>query len=294
MQPPAIIPGPLSYHTTSPLSVAPPIQGSSGTNTRKKRKAPEEIASGSKRLKADLDEQESESPPADSSLPENAVIQAASYALELLANTSGTRTHCLQMVVDGTDIQFWYYDAGGMIYSKTMSWVEDFEKFAAIIIAFASLDLAQWGIGAIPGLIPPKSRAKIVLPRSLSRYSLMMVRRVEEDGKEESQNVRVTLDSELFTQYSLVGRRTTVYSVKTEPKISDSPLIIKISMQPTLRTPEHELVAEARSKGVEHLPMAHLWTEKAEELSLSKGVWGKIFPKNEEEQDEKKPTWLQR
>ena len=69
--------------------------------------------------------------------PREGIEQAAAYALELFTNTSGTRSHCLQLVVDGSHLQFWYYDVGGIICSEQMCWVTEFNKFAAIIVAFA-------------------------------------------------------------------------------------------------------------------------------------------------------------
>lgn len=238
----------------------------------------------SKRLKTG--EGQDSSKPTVKDVPRNAVEQAASYALELLANTSGTRSHCLQLIIDGSHLQLWYYDAGGMIRSETMCWVTEFETFAAIIIALASLDLAGWGIGNIPNLIPPSPVPTFPL-LSLKGYSITMTHHAEDDDEEtEPREVKVTLGEEVFTQYSLVGRRTTVYAIEKTPKITPDPLVLKMSMQTTRRIPEYELLNDARAKGVGHLPEAHMWTDQKTEWRLSHGIWGKLFPNNKDDEYE--------
>ena len=179
---------------------------------------------------------------------------AANYASELLAGTSGTRNHCLQFLVDGSELQLWYCDMGGIIRSERVSWIKEFSKFAAIMVAFASLDASGWGVG-IPNLAPPTLQLSTppVLPTSLTGYSLTMAYRTQEDGKDIERNVRVELGKEITTQASLVGRRTTVYEVSTTPKISSVPLILKMSMQPTGKSLRW-LRPLARRLGVRRLP----------------------------------------
>ena len=214
--------------------------------------------------------------------------RAAGCALAILSSTSNTRQHCLQLIVDGPELQLWYYDAGGIIRSESMNWIKEFSKFAAIMVAFASLDASGWGVG-IPNLVPPPSQLStpLVLPTSLTGYSLTMAYRTQEDGTDIERNVRVELGKEITTQASLVGRRTTVYEVSTTPKISSVPLILKMSMQPTGRTPEYELLNDATAKGVQHLPKVLMWTEKKTEWRLSNGAWGKLFSDNEGDKDYK-------
>ena len=206
----------------------------------------------------------------------------ASYALELLSCTSGTRTHCLQLYVDGHRLKLWYYDAGGIIHSEWMYWMHDLPKFAAIIIAFAQLNMGAWGIGDVPNLKPPPTPPPSdppsptnPLPKSLFGYTLVMSREAE-DGS--PQQVKVTLQNEVFTPYTLVGRRTIVYDITTEPKISEKPLVLKMSMQASSRIPENEFLEDAKEKGVDHLPEVHMWSTKKSEWRLSQGVWGKLFP----------------
>ena len=228
-----------------------------------------------------MDEEDDHSEPGD--ILQTVEEQAASHALEMLANTGGTRSHCLQLTIDGPELQFWYYDSGGVIRSESMDWIKEFSKFAAIMVAFASLDASGWGVG-IPNLVPPRSQSPALLtpPTSLTGYSLTMPYCTREDGEDVRREVQVLLEKEILTQYSLVGRRTTVYEVSTTPRISSVPLILKMSMQSIFRTPEYELLNDATAKGVQHLPKALMWTERKTEWRLSHGrVWGKIFPDNE-------------
>ncbi|KAJ3476175.1 hypothetical protein NLI96_g11339 [Meripilus lineatus] len=206
--------------------------------------------------------------------------ELASYALELLASTSGTRGHCLQLLVDGDRLMLWYYDAGGIIRSEWMYWIDDLPKFAAIIVAFAQLGMSGWGIGDIPNLKPPSSLRPPTspLPKSLSGYTLTMTHK-RKDGVEE--DVKVTLQDEVYSQYCLVGRRTIVYGATTEPKISEKPLVLKMSMQESDQTPENEFIEHATNSGVDHLPEVHMWSTKESEWRLSKGVWGKLFPSDD-------------
>ncbi|KAJ3487009.1 hypothetical protein NLI96_g3836 [Meripilus lineatus] len=209
----------------------------------------------------------------------------ANYALELLSCTSGTRTHSLQLYVDGHRLKLWYYDAGGIIHSEWMYWMHDLPKFASIIIAFAQLNMGPWGIGDIPNLKPPPistpsnpTSPTSPLPKSLSGYTLVMSREAKNGSP---QQVKVTLQNEVFIQNRLVGRRTIVYDIKTEPKISEKPLVLKMSMQASSRVPENEFLQDARSSGMDHLPEVHLWSTKESEWHLSQGVWGKLFPLQE-------------
>ncbi|KAJ3489391.1 hypothetical protein NLI96_g2159 [Meripilus lineatus] len=142
----------------------------------------------------------------------------ARYALELLSSTSGTRSHCIHFLIDGPRLMLWYYDAGGIVRSEWMNWICDLPKFAAIVIAFARLDIEQWGIG-VPNLKPPRSQDP-ALPDSLSGYNLMMNHN-SFDGV--CQPVQVTLQNKIYTEYNLTGRRTTVYDITTELRISEKP-----------------------------------------------------------------------
>ncbi|KAJ3487010.1 hypothetical protein NLI96_g3837 [Meripilus lineatus] len=206
--------------------------------------------------------------------------ELASYALKLLSSTSGTRTHCLQLLVDGDRLRLWYYDVGGIIRSEWMYWIDDLPKFAAIIVAFAQLGMSGWGVGGIPTLKPPSSPRPPAdpLPKSLSGYTLMMTHK-RKDGVEE--DVKVTIQDEVYSQCCLVGRRTIVYGITTEPKISEKPLVLKMSMQEGDQTPENEFIEHATNSGVDHLPEVHMWSTKESEWRLSKGVWGKLFPSDD-------------
>ena len=69
---------------------------------------------------------------------EDGALESGSDALELLSNTSGTRTCCFGTVMKDDRFFFWHYDACGIIYDKhSISLLDDFETVAAIVIAIA-------------------------------------------------------------------------------------------------------------------------------------------------------------
>lgn len=151
-------------------------------------------------------------------------VQAASYALEMLSCTNGTRVYSVGLIFRDDRLSLWYYDASGLVKStEELSLIEDFEKVAAVLVALASCDATGWG--AMPVLKPP--------PRK----------------------------SSLFCQYALVGRRTFVYSAETTTKSLKKTLgkvfIVKSSQQVESRTPENETIALATAAGVRHLPKTH-------------------------------------
>lgn len=278
--PPGIRKASIAY-ASQPLTAEPSSQDC-WSRKRGALEEPESAPVGKRQRIGYTQEEDLDDQPSDDA-SSNVATQAAGYALELLTTSSGARNHCIQLVVDGSDIQFWYYDAGGIIYSDRMCWMSEFHKFAAIIVAFALLDLPGWGIGGVPNFVPPASPLpdSPLLPTSLTGYSLMMPCPTEQDG-EKPRDVRVILGNEVFTQRNLVGRRTVVYEVTTEPTISDKPLVLKMSMQPCDRVPEHELLIDAAEKGVGHIPKVHLWMNKESVWRLSDGVWGRVFDKNED------------
>ncbi|CAL1697096.1 unnamed protein product [Somion occarium] len=212
-------------------------------------------------------------------LPEIYENHMARYALEMLSCTRGTRLFFLQCLVVGDVVEFWYCVASGFVRSYQISWVREFEKFAAILVAIACCDYAHFGLD-IPNLSPPApDLSPSIPPMSLTGYSTTM-RHPTLDI-----DVKVTLGSEVFTQYSLVGRHTCVYDVTTEPPISPDPLVIKMSLQSVCRTPEQELLALADGFPVsEHLPKAFMWTNRATEWRLAHGVRGLMFLQNDEDE----------
>lgn len=64
----------------------------------------------------------------------------ASYALEAAASTYGTRLHNIGIFMRDDNITFWYFDASGIVRTKSepaLSLIDDFEKVAAIFIALS-------------------------------------------------------------------------------------------------------------------------------------------------------------
>ncbi|KAF7798384.1 hypothetical protein EIP86_009605 [Pleurotus ostreatoroseus] len=201
----------------------------------------------------------------------SAAIQSSSYALELLSGTQGTRTHCFGFVLKDDRITLWYYDASGVVYTQEfISMISDFDTFAALIIGFACCTTEQFGIMPFSILQTPTPSIAQNLPADLKgrTFSLTHPRAKRE--------VTVTLEKPMFAQYALMGRRTFLYTIKTNSKISSKPLIAKFSYQACTRKAEQDLVAVARRAGVKHLPRIHMW---AELWKLSDGV-RQIFYEN--------------
>jgi hypothetical protein len=63
----------------------------------------------------------------------------------------------------------------------------------------------------------------------------------------------VTLGEHIYTQYALVGRRTTVYH-GTANQGTRKKVVVKMSQQYSTRTSEVELIKIAQEKGADHIP----------------------------------------
>ena len=204
-------------------------------------------------------------PPPKASTDLESAQQLASYALELMAGTNGTRLHCLGYVVKDDTITPWYFDASGMITtSDSLSLVRDFNKFAAFVVALASCTPAQYG--ALPETAirsPPQDPASFP-QQQLSGCFLTM-----HDIKTNNE-VQVKLVKHIFTQYSLVGRRTFLYTANVDDTASPlEDVVVKFSYQALTRDPEQGFVKKARDAGVRHLPEIHM---TADLWKMSDGV----------------------
>ncbi|KAI0791838.1 hypothetical protein C8Q75DRAFT_56932 [Abortiporus biennis] len=244
----------------------------------KKRPLDEDTQSDQSRYSPRPKHDSSEARPRGGSLPSSrnplrGEEHAASYALELLSSTNGIRSHCICILADGEEVQFCYYDASGIIRSYAFDWIQNFEHFAAIIVAFGCLDLAGWGVGNIPNVTAPPFPTPSFIPQSLEGYKITM-------GHTKYKDVEVTLGKPIFSQRNLVGRRTLVYNITTKPTISDGDLVLKMSWQVCTRSSEADILNQAKDKGVEHIPELHMWTESNNEYRISQGVRGMLFPDN--------------
>lgn len=259
---------------------------SSSSRKRKIKNASHQSSSSSKKPKVAAEGPEATDgaePVAAKDLPRNVREQAASYALEMLANTSGTRTHVILLIIRDTRVQFWYYDAAGIIHTDDLDFVDEFEKFAAIIIAMSQLSAGQWGVGDIPGfdppLVPKMAPMVVSLPTSLAGYTTKLPH--PQHGE-----ITVTLvGEEIWSQYCLVGRQTIVYGVTCATSagvpIEDYEMVLKMSMQVCSREPEQYFINKARSMGVKHLPEVFLSSEKKSERRISEGVRGLLMSPGE-------------
>lgn len=157
-------------------------------------------------------------------------------------------------------MSLWYYDAAGVVRTKEeLSIIDDFEKFAAIIVAFGLCDAARWG--ALPGVIAPPPAGPHSRSVPLKTLTDCTINYTDPYTK---YNVCITLLHFIFAAYAMTGRRTFVYAAIANPDISNGlPLIAKFSYQLVTRRKEHEIVELARSKNVPHIPEiyghADLW-----------------------------------
>lgn len=202
----------------------------------------------------------------------------ASYALEMLSSTNGTRSHFFQCLIEGDIARFHYSDPTGIAWSTQFSWIRNLEKFAAILLAIAYCDHERLGM-TVPGLTPPEPETSI--PRSLS-IPPVSLKGYYLDMDYNGTTVRVTLGEPIYIQYSLVGRDTCVYEAFTSVSIPGCPrLVIKLSLQFYTRESEVELLLKARAAGVgDHLPEPHMWSTRGQQWCSSKGVWGVLYPNN--------------
>ncbi|KAJ3529498.1 hypothetical protein NM688_g7847 [Phlebia brevispora] len=217
----------------------------------------------------------------------NASIQTGSYALETLACTFGTRLFCVNVLFHNDRLYLWFYDACGYVYTDSISFIEDFERAAALFVGIACATPAQ--LGALPPVIKPPRLApypKNWPPENLKGHTFKVPRTISAPGGKvtRTQDVHLTLQDSVFTQYVLAGRRTFVYTVKTRPSISKRKLIVKLSYQVTRRWKEHELIETAAKAGVDHLPTVHahgdLW-------KMSDGVRKIFYSKEKTEYEDR-------
>ncbi|THG98252.1 hypothetical protein EW026_g3909 [Hermanssonia centrifuga] len=196
----------------------------------------------------------------------DAKLQAGGYALETVSCSYGTRLFNTGVIMDDDRMSLWYYDAAGIIRTKVIiSLFRNFEEFAAILVGFACCTPSQWGslppniikpprFGLDPEVFPPKNLSGYTFPITLPK------------SKEE---ILATLQKPVFTQYSLVGRRTFLYVIKTNSRKLKKPMVAKFSYQVTSRMREQDIIKVARDAGVGHLPEVHMW---ADYWKMSEGV----------------------
>ncbi len=207
----------------------------------------------------------------DESIRAVAKFQAGGYALETVACSYGTRLFTTGLVMQDDKTSLWYYDACGVIRTKeSLSLFDNFEQIAAILVAFACCEPSQWG-SLPPNIVkPPRSSPypESFPSNNLKGYTLEMT--LSEGGNK----VHVTLQDPIFTRYSLVGRRTFLYAIKTNSRKLRKPMVAKFSYQATTRKREQDFIEVAREAGVGHLPEIHMWGDF---WNMSEGVRAIFF-----------------
>lgn len=205
-------------------------------------------------LDSAIKRQDSQDPKVSLIVGRDGAIQSGSYALELLSCTYGTRVFCTGMVVKDDRVFPWFYDASGVIHTtEFISMIDDFEQFAAMVVAFACCTPERLGVMPTSIMKPHIPYPRSFPPQNLSGHIVYIQHPIDK------RRIRIKLQDHIFSQYTLLGRRTFLYDAQTTPVISKNGLIIKFSYQASTRTPEQDLVAIARKAGVKHLPQIHLW-----------------------------------
>ncbi|CAL1712042.1 unnamed protein product [Somion occarium] len=241
------------------------------------------------RVSQELEEEDKPEESTSSDPPKNVVEQVGSYALEMLASTHGTRLHSIIPLIQGSKVQFWYADASGFVVSTEICWISNFDKFAALLVALNCCTEEDMGL-RMPGITLPTKKGRHPSPDPPLTLQGATLTMEHPDGG----NIEVTMGEEIFTQYSLVGRRTNVYNIKTSPGVADCDLVIKMSFQPVCRHPEQDILRLAENAGVEHIPKAYIWTNQRTEWRLSNGIRGRFWPDNSTDQyyDERSFRWI--
>jgi hypothetical protein len=191
-----------------------------------------------------------------SASPLDAMTQLGSYALEMLGSTGGTRLHTLGVLLRDDLVSLWYFDASGVVRTskdkgketERLSLIDHFERVAAIFIALAYCNEEQFG--AIPETIltrPPN----YMFPASNLTGHTVRFPSLEENS--DNHPYVVTLGDHIYTQYALVGRRTTVYH-GTANQGTHKKVVVKMSQQYSTRASEAELIKIAQEKGADHIP----------------------------------------
>lgn len=165
----------------------------------------------------------------------NAEEQIASYAMELFSIT-GLRSHALGMLIIDREIKLCYFDREGCIVTDSFDFIEEFDRFATIVVSLHLLDAHQWGFH--PFLDVPNG----LLPHvGVDDKAVTMT--VEE--------VTLRVTDVRYQQYGLVGRGTTVFDavvIKGPEEILDEKVVVKSSWQVTTRLREDEIIRTARER----------------------------------------------
>ena len=170
---------------------------------------------------------------------DEAEIQLASYALELMSSTHGTRLFCLGLLLTDDKVTPWYFDACGAVCAgDSISMIDDFPKFAALVVALACLEPGRHGgLAASSPMIQRPATMIPPFPYPTLKGCTVLVERVPTGASDTRKGtVSVTLGDSIFTQYCLVGRRTFIYAADIDGAVGgETNAVIKFAYQPSSR-----------------------------------------------------------
>jgi hypothetical protein len=171
-------------------------------------------------------------------------IQCASYALELLSN-GGLRSHVIAALVSHNSLELLYYDRSIVVKSTPLPFTQDTATFLAIIYGFANLTLPQWGYPSLlKGPTPP------IHDQFWSMYTGSIL--------ELSDGWKLSLEDVIFRAHGVIGRGTVVVRAKVThsplPELIGKTVVVKWSWVPETRTPEADIVNNARQIATNNRP----------------------------------------
>ena len=202
-------------------------------------------------------------------------IQSASYALELMSASHGARVHCICHLLKDDEITPWYYDASGAVHaSDSISMIYDFQKYAAFIVAMGSLTPEQHG--SLPSSAPTSAASPAIWrPNDVAPafpWPDLMGCRIAmfEDEQMPKHTLRTeTLGEHIISQYTLFGRRTSVYGAELHRSGKVRKVVVKLSYQPSERPKEQAFVVRACRAKVPHVPRIEM---SADLFKMSDGI----------------------
>jgi hypothetical protein len=167
------------------------------------------------------------------------MLQCASYALEMLSCGS-LRSHVIAALVTDDTIQLLYYDRSVILTSQPLNFLQDSDRFLAMLQAIANLSLKQWGY--VKALKPAPLVDHLRKDKDIfSGLKLTL-----------SNRTHLKLGATVFHQHGLIGHGTCVIRATcvekrhgTDDKAWDGPLIVKLSWPAKSRMLEHIILEQA-------------------------------------------------
>ncbi|KAJ7243568.1 hypothetical protein B0H12DRAFT_1188494 [Mycena haematopus] len=191
---------------------------------------------------------------------DDANLQCASYALELLSN-GGVRSHVVAALVSRNTLELLYYDRSVVVKSEPLRFTrpENRAAFLAVLSGFGNMDSPQWGY---PKLLAPPANQQPLPDKPTKGFWRSMH---EDHVLELKDGWKLKLGKILFRAHGVIGRGTVVVqaTVTSCPRLhlNGKTVVVKWSWVPTSRDSEADIVngarqhaAQSRPEMLRHLP----------------------------------------